>query len=282
MAESLASAPAWQPFTFGGVARFAYASAGRLVAICTMVALVCCVTLVTFVNKSYVPVLDEAITALPGEARLQDGYLHWPGLAHSKLAANQFLSILANPAGDVLPREAADLQAELGTAGVTIRTAIGYSPLSYPRTANVAFNREELLPLWGAWKPALLGGLAIAALLGLFLSWSLLASLFFLPVMIIAYYCDRALTLAGAWRLSFAALMPGALLMCFGITLYSLGEISPLLLSVLAVAHFLMSVIYVLLSPLALDPAPEVTHETNPFGTAKETTKKENPFGEPC
>lgn len=282
MAESPVITPAWQPFTMGGVARFAYASWRRLFAICAMIALVCATTIITFVHKSYFPVIDQAITSLPEEARLQDGYLHWPGLAHSKLAANRFLSIFVNPTGEVLPREAADLQAEMGTASITFRSAVGYTPLPYPRSFTLTLNQQEMLPLWSAWKPAWLGGVALAALLGLLLSWSMLATFFFLPVMIIAYYCDRALTLGGAWRLSFAALMPGALLMCFAITLYSLGEISPLLLGVIFVAHLLTSVIYILFSPLCLDPVPDPSTLPNPFGGAKPLAKKTNPFGEPC
>ena len=280
MAESLDPASAWQPFTPAGVARFGYATPARLIAICGVIALVCVITIVTFVNQSYVPVLEEAINALPEQAALRDGYLHWPGLAATKLAANKFLSIHANPSGEILPRESSDLQAELGTAGVSIRSAIGYSPLPYPRTTQVPLNKDEMLSLWGAWKPAGFAALALVTTLALVLSWSLLASLFFVPVMIIAYYSDRALTLAGAWRLAFAALMPGALLMCFGITLYSLGEISPLLLAVLAAAHLLVSVVYVIFSPLCLDPVPEVTPLDNPFGGEKDVPRKVNPFSE--
>ena len=278
MAESVPPAPAWQPFTFGGVARFAYHGSARLFAICGVIAFVAAVTIVTFVNKSWAPAIDQAIAALPENAQLRDGYLHWPALTHSRLAANQFLSIFVNPTGEVLPREAADLQAEFGTTTMVLRSALGYTPLPYPRSWQLVLDQQELLPLWGAWKPALLGAVGLAAMLGLFLSWSLLATLFFLPVMIIAYYCDRELTLGGAWRLSFAALMPGALLMCFALTLYSLGEISPLLLGLITLAHFLVSVLYILLAPLCLAPAQDATIAPNPFGSGKAVARKANPF----
>ncbi|MBT3842134.1 MAG: hypothetical protein HOF61_08130, partial [Verrucomicrobia bacterium] len=62
---------AWQPLTFGGVARFAVASRWRLLAVELVFAFLVAATVVWFVQQAWLPVIDEAIKQMPptGEIR---------------------------------------------------------------------------------------------------------------------------------------------------------------------------------------------------------------------
>ena len=275
MARGL-SKHAWQPFTLGGAAAFAYAGFGRLFLVCTFIALLCTASIVHFVHAAWLPVWQEAIPRLPAGAIIRDGYLYWPGPS-GKLAGNSFLALAANPHSEALPREPADLQAELTSAGVRIRSSLGYTPIPYPHGWLASLSPDEVGPYWGAWKPAFLLSLSLLSLLFLGLSWTALATLYAPLARLIAFYSDRDLTLAGAWRLACASLMPGALLLSFGLLLYTFREISPFFLGFIFGMHLLLGFGYALLAPFCLRPAPD-TPSRNPFGRSTPPAHKANPF----
>lgn len=256
MAEATPAPGAWQPFTFGGVARFAYAGIGRLLAVSAFIALLCGAAIAALFALGWAPVIDQSIHVLPEEAVIRNGIFHWPRSAPEKLGGNSFLAIFANPAALNIPKEAAALQIELHDSRFILRFLVGYTPIPYPRDYIISLDKSELGPLWGAWKPALISAVLIASMLLLMLSWAILALLYAPIAALIAFYCDRRLRFTGAWKLACAALLPGAVLMSFGTFLYALGEITPLLFSLIAAAHLLLGWIYLLFSPLCLDPLP--------------------------
>lgn len=278
MAENLSRPDAWQPFTFGGVARFARAGWGRLIAVASVLALICGGSIAFFLANSWVPVVTESIHHLPAQAAIRDGYLDWPGAVPGKLGGNSFLAVLVNPAGELVPIESTDLQLELHATKWVVRSLLGYTPIPYPRNWIISLSKGEVEPLWGAWKPAILAGVAVAAGAGVMLGWLVLA-LILLPVpLLIGLYSDRAVTASGAWKLACASLFPGALVMCFGIVLYGLREISPLLLAVIATVHLLLDLIYLFLAPLCLELAEDAKVSPNPFGAPKPVAGRKNPF----
>jgi hypothetical protein len=133
----------------------------------------------------------------------------------------------------------------------------------------VAFNRVALVPWWGAWKPPLLALIAAGVIVALMLSWSILATLYFLPSWFLGFFANRNLTLLGSWRLSGAALMPGALFLLGTIFFYGVGVLDLIRLGALAAAHFVLGWAYVVISVLASPRHPAAAQSSqNPFNPA--------------
>jgi hypothetical protein len=127
----------------------------------------------------------------------------------------------------------------------------------------------------GKRSPNLLGLVALGMFFGLMLTWTILATLYFLPVWLVAFYTDRDLNFRASWKLAGAALMPGALLLTLGIVMYGFGVFDLVQLSFAFTMHFIISWIYLLISPLFLNRAlPGDTG--NPFGEKPNTDAAKN------
>src|SRR6185312_17337870 len=107
-----------------------------------------------------------------------------------------------------------------------------------------------------------------AFFLGLLLSWAILALIYLLPVWLAGFFWNRDLNTGNSWKLSSAALMPGALLMIAGVLLYNVGFLNLILLSFIFVAHFVIGWIYLALSLIFL-PRTSDKSKGNPFQPAK-------------
>ncbi|MEW6303301.1 MAG: hypothetical protein AB1705_07520 [Verrucomicrobiota bacterium] len=265
-----------QPLTFGSVAGFARAPLGRLLAVEFVVASLAAAIVVWFLGSVWAPLIEEAIGRLPDRGAIHDGRLEWPGGNPAWLVQSRFLSIVVSTGGDQPVGQAADFQLVLAPAEWRLESLFGYWPFPYPEGWAIALNRPELQPLWGAWKPMLLAGVAIATVLGLFLSWFLLAVIYAAPVKLMSFYADRDLTWRQSRRLATAALMPGALFLTLAILLYGLSRLPLAGLLLAVVMHLVIGWVYVFASPLRL---PKEDKPKNPFATdGKPPVKKENPF----
>ena len=104
---------------------------------------------------------------------------------------------------------------------------------------------------------------------------------------LLAYFNDRDLTLAGAWKLSGAALLAPALMLTLGIVLYGMGMVDLLRLLLLWALHIPLGWAALIASVLAVPKVNAVGEEKkNPFGDAspqKSSTPKptSNPFAPP-
>jgi hypothetical protein len=133
---------------------------------------------------------------------------------------------------------------------------------------SFGFNRPELQPWWGAWEPPIqwlaFGGMLFWCLA----SWTLLATLYFLPVWLGAYFANRDLNLRQSWKLAGAALMPGALIMIAAILFYGFGMLDLVQLAAAVGAHLMASWVYLVwgvwVSPGAL---PGAAVPENPFAS---------------
>jgi hypothetical protein len=123
----------------------------------------------------------------------------------------------------------------------------------------------ELEPLWGAWAAEILFLAAVATVTGLFLSWWILATVYFLPAWILGFFANRDLNLRAGWKLSGAALMPGALLMAAGIFLYGFGALDLVQLGFIFGAHFVLGWIYLFVSVPFLPRISAAEPKGNPF-----------------
>jgi hypothetical protein len=287
----------WEPLTPGGVARFARATLGRLWLVQFIVAVIAATVVVWFLQQAWFPVVNSAIQQLPAEGEIQNRQLHLPGGSPVQLAENSFLGIAVdlNHSGQL--GRVPHLQIEFGRDDLQIIGLFGHVSIKYPVDWTVPFSRKELEPRWGAWKPAILGGAVLATMLGLMLSWTALATFYFVPVKLISFFENRDLKLRESWKLAGAALMPGALFLTFAIVVYGLHWLDLIQLGGLAGLHFLIGWIYLYVSPLflpriaaiaAMKPDPffdskgseTKTADTNPFsGPGRAGTKSEKSGG---
>ena len=253
MNESVEKAQfAWQPLTVRGVAAFACATLGRLLIVQFVVALLAAGTVVWFLHKAWFPQINEGIRQLPTQGELRSGRLDWQGATPTRLAEGRFLALIVDldHTGDA--RSPAHVQVEFGRTDCMIFSLFGYVRGEYPRGLEVAFNRTELGPWWGAWAPAILAMSAGLVVVGLMVTWACLATVYFLPVWLVGFFANRDLSLPGSWCLAGAALMPGALFMCAVVFLYGCGAVDLVRLTVAGALHLAVSWVYLIISPLCL------------------------------
>jgi hypothetical protein len=260
------SSIAWETFTPRGVASFARVSYERLLLVQSIFALVTALIVVWMLANDFFPTVDAAISRLPETGQIINGELEVPDASPQLLAEGHYLAFIidAKHTGEV--RSPAQFQFEFGGDSLLIFSLFGEAEIDYPSGQSFYFNRADLHPIWGSWEPVILGIAGVAVFLGLLLSWILLATLYFLPVWLIAFFANRDLPLFQSWRLAGAALMPGALLMSFSLWLYGVGVFDLVKLCFAFGMHFLIGWIYLFVSPLFLHRALPVSGE-NPFAT---------------
>lgn len=258
-------AAGWQPLTFGGVASFAIARAGRVWLVQLIMAAVISVSIVWFVHRAYFPVLWQAIGKLPETAGIYDGRLH--GLSDNQESGSKFLVLAATPLPAHEIGQGADLQIQLRQSDFCAVSL--FRPdwgLAFPYGATVlSLSPSNLGPWLGAWTPMLLAGLGAAVMALLLASWIALATCYCGPAKLIALLADRELGWGGAWKLCAAALMPGAVMMLMAILLYAWQGIDLTGLAFFEIAHLITGWIYF---PFAVLKLPRVTPKSppgNPF-----------------
>jgi hypothetical protein len=257
---------AWQPLTLRGVAEFAQASFARVFLVQFMFALLAAGSVVWFLHRDWFPTINEAIRHLPPQGELRVGTLEWMGDSPAYLAEGRFLAVVVDLDHSGKARSPAHVQLEFGRRDLKLSSLFGEVRCPYPRRAAVGFNGAQLGPWWGAWAPAVLALLGVAVVAGLMVCWACLATVYLLPVWLLAFLADRTCGLGGSWRLAGAALMPGALLMCGAVLLYAGGMFDLLRLAVAGAGHLVAGWVYVVASPFYLPRRLKVTAAgENPF-----------------
>ncbi|HEY1719013.1 MAG TPA: hypothetical protein VGH42_12070 [Verrucomicrobiae bacterium] len=259
-----------EPFTPRGVAAFAHAKFGRLLLVQFIFALLAAAAAVWFLDDACFPIIRAAIQKLPDAGKISSGKLDWRGDSPQMLAEGNFMAfdIDLNHSGQIHPTTA-DVQVEFGAESVRVFSWLGYAEFFYPPDRAAPFNRTELEPLWGAWSAEILFIAAAATTTGLLLSWCILATIYFLPVWILGFFANRDLNFRASWKLSGAALMPGALLMAAGILLYDFGFLNLVSFGFVFAAHFVLGWIYLFVSLLFLPSISKTPERRNPFKQAK-------------
>jgi hypothetical protein len=235
------SRAAWQPFTFGGLAAFARAGLGRLLLVELVVALLVSGSAVWFLRRACAPVVLQVIQELPETARITNGRL--AGIDDTLIAQTKFLAIAVTPDTSGQIGQSADFQVQFRPTDFRIGSVFqpdwGWE-FDYAPGATLNLGRSNLEPWWGAWHPILLAGAGLAVLVLLFGIWALLASIYTLPAKFFAWFMDRQLSWGGAWRMSAASLLPGAVLMGAALFLYSCQAVDLIGLAVVFAAHLLL------------------------------------------
>jgi hypothetical protein len=247
------------------VAAFARASCGRLFFVQFIVALIGAATVVWFVRDAWFSTVREAIKQLPETGEIRGGKLNWTGSSPQRLAEETFLAFTVDLDHKGEARSAAHVEVEFGRQNLFVRSLLGYAEVRYPDGWAIAFNRTELAPWFGAWRPWILVFTALGVAVFLFASWFVLATLYALPVWLLLFYTDRDLRLRECWRLAGAALMPGALMMAAGILLYDFAVVDLVGLTFIAAGHLVLGWIYLFIAPLFLPRVEPARKSRNPF-----------------
>jgi hypothetical protein len=265
--------PAWQPFTFGGVAAFATAPLRRLLLVQIIVAVIASASITWFIAKGYGTVISRTIEQLPETAAIEAGTI--TGINSPITAETKFVSVQIDTGDEPQFTEASDLQIEFrkenGRACSLLRSVFGCVVFDYPGDHKISLARSRLEPWWGARQPLIWALTFVAGIVYMFLSWALLAIIWSIIAKLIAWFADRQLGWFGAWKLSSAALMPGALLLAVGVRLYHWQAIDLIALSVFFFGHAFVGLVYVLGAPFKC-PKLEVTP------SAQKPKPPKNPF----
>ena len=182
------------------------------------------------------------------------------------LAESPHLAVLLNPPSG---QTAADIRFEFRSHSLRICSLLGCLACPYPKGQTINVTRQEAIPWWDAWEPNLLGIIAVTSGLAFLALWSLLATVFFLPVRLYAYFADRQITLGGAWHLSAAAFLPGSLALITALILYAVGTADLIRFLVAVPGHLLFGIAYLVFAPRKLPLIPSVLPPAaNPFTAA--------------
>ena len=122
------STEAWQPFTIGGVARFAVASRWRLLGVQCLFAIAVAGVAIWFVNRAWMPVIDEAIDHMPQTGAIADGRLAWPSGATLHVegpAGEPFMRMDVQPSGLTNVLETVDLVVAFEADRVLLGSSLG-------------------------------------------------------------------------------------------------------------------------------------------------------------
>ena len=201
------------------------------------------------------------IQKLPAAGEIRSGRLDWHGDSPELLAEGHFLAfdVDLDHSGQIRPT--ADVQIEFGRETVRVFSLLGYLEWNYPRRLCLRLQPQRTgtaVGRLGDGTPILA---AAAVMVGLLLSWSLLATLYFLPVWLLGFFANRDLNFRQSWRLAGAALMPGALLMAAAILLYGIGFLNLVSFGFIFGAHFVIGWIYLFVSLLFV---PRSTNHCQP------------------
>lgn len=260
---------AWQPFTPRGAAAFANATLTRVMLAQLAVALILAAALVWFLRVAWFPVITDAIQQLPVAGNISQGKLNFSGESPATLAENRQLALVVDLSRRESAGHAADIQFTFEGTRVAACGAFGCRWQPYPLGYRFSFNRPELEPIWGAWRGPILGIVAFGTVACLYVMWWAFALVYVPLIKFIAFFIDRGVTWDGAWRLSAAALLPGALIVALALVLYGFGVVDLFRFGLLYVLHLLCGFLFVVTSPFFLPKILPVTPTKNPFETSK-------------
>jgi hypothetical protein len=266
---------AWQPLTFGGVARFARAHFGRIYLFQILFAIISGGVCLWFFATAWAPVVEAAIQQLPDQGALHQGVLDWKGESPVRLAGSAHASISVDLDASIPDAEVGDWVFVFSRKEVLASSIFGVFAASYPPEWSFPVNREELDPWWGAHKPFILAGIGGGVAVGLLVCW-LIMSLVYAPVTRLgAFILDRKLSLSGAWRMAMMALMPGSLWICASLILYRMRTIELIGFLAAYILHFIVGWVYITGALYNL-PSSIASAETNPFDASPSPPAEQN------
>ena len=266
--------------TIGGVARLAVGSSWRLFRVQLMYAFFVAGVFVWFVNRAWVPVIDESIKKMPQNGEIYHGNLNWPASSSMHVegpAGEPFMRLDVQPSGITNVVESVDLVLAFDSKRLLIGSSLGLGllPVPYPSAIIIPFNKADLEPWWGARSHLILLLIGFLVVILLIATWSFLSLIYMFPVKI---FSVNRLSWRSAWQLASAAQMPGALLMILGILMYGLKQIELVGLVFVWVIHLIAPWFYLFFSPFFASKS--IANNDREFNSKAKSNVKANPFDE--
>jgi hypothetical protein len=247
------------------VAAFAHARLGRLVLVQFIVALIVGSGVAWLLHSCFFPIVTSAIEQLPAKSEIRARTLEWDGNSPQSLGNGRFVSIAVDLDHSGQMRSLAHFQFEFGRTNLLAHSLLGYSAIDYPKGWVIAFNRPELAPRWGAWRPVFLAAAVFGTVIYLMLSWWFLVALYFGPIWLLGFFANRDLTPKGSLKLCGAALLPGALSMLGVIFFYGLGVLDLVHIGFALALHILIGWVYLAISTFYVRLIDEANVPKDPF-----------------
>jgi len=281
--KSPASAPPWQPLTFGGAAAFAGCTLSRLLAVQAIAACLVSAATVWFLTQSCFPVVDAAVLRLPDQAGVRYGRLNWPGPSPIVLGETPVVALAVNATDARSPGTTSDLEILFTPDGVRLSSLFGHSTLPYLNGWRLDVSRKAAESWWAAWRRAVVVGLWLIGSATMMLMSSGVALVTAVPVRFLGRLLRRSLTSRGAWQLAVASSYPAQLVWVAALVLYGSGRLSLPGLAVACAFHVAILAAYLVLTPWHLPRAETLQNPTvNPFKsttpTPESSRRKRNPF----
>jgi len=244
---------------------------------------VVCSLAITFVfERCVIASISRAINKLPQSGEIVSGKLNnWETNSNTALVEGKFISIYVNSSDEEDISDDADLQIVFARGELRLRSLLGWLTVKYSERLNFPLNYRQLWPVWGAYQTAVIAVVFLSSVVFLLLIWTFLAFSYSLLLIVFARILNRMTGgKSGAFKIAGSSLIPGALIMIFGLLTYSFGYIDLITLLIVFCSHIVMAWIYLLLSLFSLPKIPE--DKENPFVDApphSQTGKKSsNPF----
>lgn len=256
---------AWEPLTPRGVAAFAQARLRRLWLVQFLVALLVGGAVAWVLRDGFFPTVTTAIEQLPATGEISRSTLDWSDTSPQSLADGRFLSIAVDLDHSGEARSLAQFQIEFGRTNVLVHSLLGYSSVNYPSGWTIAFNRTDLIPRWGAWRPVFLAATIVGVVVYLFVSWVVLATIYCGPVWLLGFFANRDLTLAGSWKFAGAALLPGAFVMLVALFFYGIGTFDLVHMGFALAVHLVLGWVYLIVSVRHVPRIGAAKASANPF-----------------
>lgn len=246
------------------MAAFANATLTRVVLAQFGVAVLVAVAAMWFLRVAWFPVIAEAIEHLPPTGIIRRGELNFAGESPTTLAENAKLAVVVDEGRTASAGHSADIQVTFEKNRVSVCGAFGCWWKRYDPAYAISFNRRELEPMWGAWRGPILVIVALCSIAAMYVMWWSFALLYIPLIKFIAFFADRAVTWRGAWRLSAASLLPGAVIFALALVVYGLGGVDLFRFGLLYLLHLICGFAFVVTSPLFL-PKFSAPQPGNPF-----------------
>ena len=276
--------PVWQPLTFSGVADFARARWARLLLVQGLLAAFLVAAGLLFLGRCWFPVVTQATKDLTEFGTLKNARLAWPKSAALVLAENRFLGFVVDLEETGAAGRISDVQVVFARDRMHFISLLGPAYLPYPAGVEIDVSHPVLDPWWNAWRSAFYFGAGFAGALYLAVSWLALATLYTLPVRLLAWLAGRATSLGKCWRIAGAALLPGALWLGVALLLYAGAQLSLLGLLVAFALHFVVAWIYLIAAPFYLPrkSADPLADGANPFNSRAAAAEPAAPAAPPA
>ena len=228
-------------------------------------ALICSLTLLSFLLRAWLPVINETMRLWPDEVRLASGHLFSSATEGRRLGGNARLAIVFNATDDLETGTRGDLQIELKSDRIRFKAFLGLMDVSYPDVSMLNLGRSIALPWWEAWRPMILGGITLGTFVILFATWWTLGTLYCILCIPIAYLADRSMNPVTLWKLANGAQLSGAFYVAVILFVYGAGMISLPLFLVLAPLHQLINWFYLFMGLTRLPRKVPKKSAKNPF-----------------